>query len=118
MRYLDIHFLNVGHGDCTIVDFSDRLTVIDINACKTIAKESEDELKRRYKTPTPLPFPLQLQPPPQYDALRSILSGLSGVAQATNPLTGALNRLAEEYRKLKEAKDRLTNPIEYLKKWF
>ena len=29
---LDIYFLNVGHGDCTVVKFpSDRLTIVDVN---------------------------------------------------------------------------------------
>jgi competence protein ComEC len=33
---LRIHFLNVGHGDCTIISHpSGRLTMIDINNSKT-----------------------------------------------------------------------------------
>src|SRR5579859_1382155 len=57
MNNLKIHFLNVGHGDCTIIDFPERLTVVDINNCKKLAKESEDELRTRYRIKyTPNPF--------------------------------------------------------------
>lgn len=50
MPNLKIHFLNVGHGDCTIIEFPDRLTVVDINACKKFAAESETELRKRYRS--------------------------------------------------------------------
>lgn len=37
MEHLDIHFLNVGHGDCTFVDHpSGRLTMIDISNSKSL----------------------------------------------------------------------------------
>lgn len=37
MKHLDIHFLNVGHGDCTFIDHpSGRLTMIDINNSKSL----------------------------------------------------------------------------------
>jgi competence protein ComEC len=42
---LTIHFLNVGHGDCTVIEFpSGRVTVIDINNSKVLDKESINEL--------------------------------------------------------------------------
>ena len=42
MEHLDIHFLNVGHGDCTFVDFpSGHLTVIDINNSKSLPNDDE-----------------------------------------------------------------------------
>jgi competence protein ComEC len=37
-----IHFLNVGHGDCTIIEHpSGRLTMIDINNSKTLPEDDE-----------------------------------------------------------------------------
>jgi hypothetical protein len=34
---LEIHFLSVGHGDCTIIQFpSGRVMMIDINNSKTL----------------------------------------------------------------------------------
>lgn len=43
---MKIHFLNVGHGDCCIVEFLDtgRTAIIDINRTSEIDKSSEDEL--------------------------------------------------------------------------
>ena len=48
MMPLKIHFLNVGHGDCTIIDLPGRLTVVDINNCKKLAQPTRDELRRKY----------------------------------------------------------------------
>lgn len=37
-----IHFLNVGHGDCTIIEHaSGRLTMIDVNNSKTLPEDDE-----------------------------------------------------------------------------
>ena len=42
---LKIHFLNVGHGDCTLLEFpSGRTTLIDINNSKVVDKKTEEEL--------------------------------------------------------------------------
>jgi len=107
MKFLDVHFLDVGHGDCTIVEFPDRLTVVDINNCKTLDKESELELQNRYKTPARS----SLFAPPYPAAL----SSLSGPAQ---PLHRFLLEKTQAEIKLQEAKDKLTNPIDYLKARF
>lgn len=48
LSQLRIHLLNVGHGDCTIIDFEGRLTVVDINNCKKLAAPTRDELKKKY----------------------------------------------------------------------
>src|SRR5262249_31159805 len=106
---VDIHFLDVGHGDCTIVDLPDHLTVIDINNCKTLAKESETEIRHRYRPVLPNPF---LTRPPGF-------SSIGGPASL--PPRGVLStfvQTAEAERKLKEARDKLTNPIDYLKARF
>lgn len=96
-EYLDIHFLDVGHGDCTVIEFPDRLTVVDINNCRTLDRESEAELRGRYsKAPNAL--------------------SLASLALAGQPIRpyDVFARIAEAEQKLKEAKDRLTNPIDYL----
>jgi competence protein ComEC len=46
---LDIYFLNVGHGDCTVFDVNGRLTVIDINNSKVLDPDTEDELRELAK---------------------------------------------------------------------
>lgn len=96
----DFHFLDVGHGDCTIVDIPERLTVIDINNCKTLAKESETELKHRYQ-------------PPLLGLYGGAASALGG-----SPLLNAFARVPESERKLQAAKEKLTNPVDYLKARF
>jgi competence protein ComEC len=101
--YLDIHFLDVGHGDCTIIKFPDRLTVVDINNCKTLDKESESEVRGRYADP------------PQ-NALSLASMALAGITPS-HPV-GVISRMFEADQKLREAKDRLTNPIDYLKARF
>lgn len=41
-----IHFLNVGDGDCTLIEFpSDHLTMVDINNSKSLDEETEKELR-------------------------------------------------------------------------
>jgi competence protein ComEC len=40
-----IHFLNVGHGDCTVIQHdSGRVTVIDCNNCDELDEQSESEV--------------------------------------------------------------------------
>ncbi|MDJ0728679.1 MAG: hypothetical protein QNJ33_01680 [Crocosphaera sp.] len=42
---LKVHFLNVGHGDCTIIEHSNgNLTVIDINNAKNLDITTQQEL--------------------------------------------------------------------------
>ncbi|HEV2314956.1 MAG TPA: hypothetical protein VGR94_06600 [Candidatus Acidoferrales bacterium] len=105
MRFLDIHFLDVGHGDCTIIEFPGHLTMVDVNNCKTLDRESESEVRKRYTKPAPNPL------------LAAALGPLGG----SNPQPNYLQMLieaGEAERKLKEAKDKLTNPIDYLKARF
>src|SRR5258707_14853972 len=45
-QLLRVHFLNVGHGDCTIIEHpSGRLTMIDVNNSQDYDPESLEELK-------------------------------------------------------------------------
>jgi competence protein ComEC len=42
---LTVHFLNVGEGDCTIIEHaSGRISVVDLSNIKSIDKESAKEL--------------------------------------------------------------------------
>jgi len=70
MQFLDVHFLDVGHGDCTIVEFPERLTVVDINNGKAFDKEIETEFQHRYKPAPANPF---------------LAGGLSALAGGTAP---------------------------------
>lgn len=46
---IEIHFLNVGHGDCTIIKFdSKRIAMIDINNSKVLDEDSRREIARRF----------------------------------------------------------------------
>lgn len=49
MANLSIHFINVGHGDCTIIEFpSGRMTMVDINNSRVLDEESARELGKLY----------------------------------------------------------------------
>ena len=50
---LKIHFLNVGHGDCCIVEFIDdsRIAVIDINRTSEMDEQSLTELAESFSIP-------------------------------------------------------------------
>lgn len=40
-----VHFLNVGHGDCTVIEHdSGRVTVIDLNNCESLDETTESEI--------------------------------------------------------------------------
>lgn len=41
---IKIHFLNVGHGDCIVIQFPERLSVIDINRSEQMDEKSFDEI--------------------------------------------------------------------------
>jgi competence protein ComEC len=45
MESLTIHFLNVGHGDCTIIEFPNHLTMVDINNSRALDDETRRELE-------------------------------------------------------------------------
>lgn len=43
-----IHFLNVGHGDCALVQFPERTMLVDINNGQALDKETKQELMEQY----------------------------------------------------------------------
>ena len=83
-----IHFLNVGHGDCTVIEHdSGRITVIDCNNCEELDETSESEVLKSLGPMATL----------KYGAYR-------------------LERFREAYALEKAGYSvPLTNPIEYLK---
>jgi competence protein ComEC len=108
--YREIHFLDVGHGDCTIIDIPERLTVIDINNCKTLARETEAQLKKKYESER------------HSSLVNSMYSGaaqaLGGGMQSVPTMSDVIRDMALAEQKLTAAKNKLTNPIDYLKRHF
>lgn len=107
--FRDIHFLDVGHGDCTIVDIPGRLTMIDINNCKTLARETEAELRNKYKSK------------PRSALVNALYSGAAqtlGGPIRTPTIYDHIADMALAEQKLKAARDKLTNPIDYLEAHF
>jgi len=49
---LKVHFLNVGHGDCAIIEHpSGRITMIDINNASTVDTTTLEEIESYYRPP-------------------------------------------------------------------
>ena len=83
---LKIHFLNVGHGDCTIIKHhSGRITMIDINNATDLDEISIEELSQNYNI----------------SLLTRTLMELSGITPLKQFQTAGY-------------KTNLTNPIEFL----
>ena len=52
-----IHFLNVGHGDCSIIEFPNRNMMIDINNGQALDETTKNELMESFSiTPVDLLF--------------------------------------------------------------
>ncbi|WP_227764542.1 ComEC/Rec2 family competence protein [Zhaonella formicivorans] len=43
-----IHFLNVGHGDCALIQFPERTILVDINNGQALDEETKQELMEQY----------------------------------------------------------------------
>src|SRR5262249_1637194 len=105
---LKIHFLNVGHGDCTIIEHpSGRLTMIDINNSQEYDSDTFEELLKERRT-------------------RQGLANALGIG--TNPFAGAaatlglapqrtiLGQAISEYAEAREAaKKELADPVAFMK---
>jgi hypothetical protein len=94
---LTIHFLNVGHGDCTIIRHpSGRLTMVDINNSQDFdAQTFADELAE--------------------ERLKHAANSLLGVGLGSLASLGTLGSLSEYAAVADRAKRELTDPIEFLK---
>lgn len=96
---LRVHFLNVGHGDCTIIRHpSGRLTMVDVNNSQCYDEESkadliEEVLRKSY----------------------SSQAGISSIYPSMRPKTpGFLEYSAASIQVEKSAKEELTDPIEFM----
>ncbi len=50
MRELRVHFLNVGRGDCTIIEFpSGRIGMVDIDNLRILDPDTEAEMREEYR---------------------------------------------------------------------
>ena len=86
---LRVHFLNVGHGDCTLIEHpSGRLTMIDINNSQDYDVETKQEVK---------------------ESLRKSLT-----TSASDQQPWAVEALAED-AVVAKAKRELTDPIDFIK---
>lgn len=124
---LRIHFLNVGHGDCTIIEHpSGRLSVIDINNGDYIDYDSYKEIKETYTSQVSRGL---LAAALGGNSARSLSSDGIAAALANSPvqqphsaLAAALfHQQAEPYRSRRALTEtgytkQLTNPIEYLER--
>jgi competence protein ComEC len=98
-KMLRIHFLNVGHGDCTIIEHpSGRLTMIDINNSQEYDPDTFKEIveeRRRAR------------------AAEAVLG-----AYTFNSLTGSvasdLGLYTDTYEAAKTARDEITDPVAFM----
>jgi competence protein ComEC len=85
-----IHFLNVGRGDCTIIEFpSANIGVVDIDVLKSYDPSTRDELLQEYR-------------------LGQLGQNLGGAL-----LGGGLAGIAQEATYLQQQREKLTDPILY-----
>jgi hypothetical protein len=120
---LRVHFLNVGHGDCTIISHpSGRLTMIDINNSQDYDSESFTELVKEERQ--------------KADAFRARQAGFGSLFSQSHPIAGGLasnslqgmgvlgaqpNALLGVYDSVyadaaRDAASELTDPIEFLQR--
>lgn len=86
---LKLHFLNVGHGDCTLVEFpSGRLMMVDINICGGMDEDTKTEMLAEIKRVLPYSSPWQqaLAQQSEYKKYEDLL--VHPVSYLTNRLPG------------------------------
>lgn len=94
---MKIHFLNVGHGDCTIIEHhSGRITMVDINNGDSLDDTSAQEIAD--------------ETPSLYDNVQLALAKALGVKLSGSLIEGALKTAGYDVQ--------LTNPVEYFKQHF
>lgn len=97
---LRVHFLNVGHGDCTIIEHpSGRLTMVDINNSQSYDDETKQALVRE-----------------EVARLTPAIPVLGSAPWAAPPLLVAERRLAAWNQIEARAKRELTDPVEYMQR--
>jgi beta-lactamase superfamily II metal-dependent hydrolase len=110
---LRIHFLNVGHGDCTIIEHpSGRLSMIDINNSQDYDSETFGEVlaevreKQRARVLTGALGAFGGNP----------LTGFGGLSNL--PFTLAPNVLAEVTEAIETVKGEVTDPVAFMQKHY
>jgi len=94
---MKIHFLNVGHGDCTIIEHdSGRITMVDINNGESLDETSAQEIAE--------------ETPSLYDDTQFALAKALGIKLSGRLVEGALKTAGYDVQ--------LTNPVEYFKHRF
>jgi len=105
---LVVHFLNVGHGDCTVIAHpSGRLTMIDCNASVDYDSESQREFveeRARRLSANPLASA----------AIGGGIAGFSPFGLDTRAPGGAISDQLGYLSALDEARRELTDPIEFM----
>ena len=115
---LRVHFLNVGHGDCTIIRHpSGRLTMIDINNSqqfdsKTFSEELAEERRKLQSNPLARALGLAgVAPASPYSP--------SGVALGLAPApVGLLGDMSDILEVIARQKRELTDPIDFMKRTY
>lgn len=103
---LRVHFLNVGHGDCTIIKHpSGRLTVIDINNSQEYDEDSFKEFMKEQTNPR--------------NYLASLLGGslkpsLNNALLGFSPPKDIVTMLREQIEAKSQAQKELTDPVAFL----
>jgi competence protein ComEC len=118
---LRVHFLNVGHGDCTIIEHpSGRLTMIDVNNSQQFDSDTfqEELAEERRKLERLNPFTNALATagvaPPVYPYSSSLAAALGVVPGPT--LLGGLGNLSGYSEVYERQKRELTDPIAFMKR--
>jgi|HubBroStandDraft_4_1064222.scaffolds.fasta_scaffold36239_2 competence protein ComEC len=124
---LRIHFLNVGHGDCTIIEHhSGRLTMVDINTSQDYDADSLRDLQAEEALKHVSPFGIGggiggfgaapgglaglLSPPPPQNALGALTSYFDTIAKAKTELTDPIAFMQNHYRGRRLWRFILTHP--------
>ena len=120
---LRVHFLNVGHGDCTVVEHhSGRLTMVDINTLQQYDRASfsellaEQERKRQYNLLTGFGSGQGLG-----TLNNSFIGGLPGFGSSLGgglamPNTGLLGAISAYDDAMTEARRELADPIAFMQR--
>jgi competence protein ComEC len=123
---LRVHFLNVGHGDCTVIAHpSGRLTMIDINNSQDYDGESFQELLNEERQKAGAYSGLSLAPFARTNALQGggmlgappnpLRGGMLGASpNPLSPRSGSYDAIYADA--VRDSKKELTDPIEFLKR--
>jgi competence protein ComEC len=107
-----IHFLNVGHGDCTIIEHpSGRLSMIDVNNSQDYDSDTFGEVLAEQR---------EKQRARELTAALNALGGnpLTGVGALRNPSMPQPNVLAQFTQAMEVVKGEVTDPVAFMQKHY